>query len=190
VSEVLVKVCGLTREEDVDAAVEAGADMVGFVCVADSPRGVTVQRALELAARVPAGVRTVAVSATATPAARPAPGGFGLAQVYGLPDELDSTIVGFRGAPPAGVPAGTPLLLDLPRNSRPDADALHAHWARARAVRAPVMLAGGLTPDNVAEAVRAARPWAVDTARGVESAPGRKDHELIRRFVRAAKEAR
>ena len=82
-----------------------------------------------------------------------------------------------------------PLLLDLPRGSDPDEDALRAHWLRAAAVRAPVMLAGSLTPDNVAEAVRTARPWAVDTARGVESAPGVKDHDRMARFIRNAKEA-
>ena len=71
----------------------------------------------------------------------------------------------------------------------PDAEELEAHWARAAEVRQPVILAGSLDPGNVADAVRAARPWGVDTARGVETAPGVKDHDLIRAFVRNAKEA-
>jgi phosphoribosylanthranilate isomerase len=82
-----------------------------------------------------------------------------------------------------------PVLLDLPRDSAPDAETLRAHWLRAAGVRAPVILAGSLDPDNVAEAVRTARPWAVDTARGVESSPGIKDPDRMRRFIRHAKEA-
>lgn len=183
---VLVKICGLTREEDVDAAVAAGADLVGFVCVDDSPRGVTVERARELAARVPAGVRTVAVAAGPKPI-RDA--GTDLAQVYGTSAAIPDAILGVRGAPPAGLPEGVPVLLDLERESRPDAEALRAHWLRAAAVRTPVVLAGSLRPDNVAEAVAAAHPWAVDTARGVEAAPGVKDHDLVRRFIREAKGA-
>jgi phosphoribosylanthranilate isomerase len=82
-----------------------------------------------------------------------------------------------------------PLLLDLPRGSRPDPGALRAHWLAAAAVRAPVMLAGSLDPGNVAEAVRTAHPWAVDTARGVEREPGIKDHDRMGEFIRNAKEA-
>lgn len=186
-SAPLVKICGMTREVDVDAAVAAGADLIGFVCVADSPRGVAVERALELAARVPAGVRTVGVSATSEFPAQPG-AGFDLVQVYGRPDTMDHVIVGFRGEP-EDVPAGVPVLLDLARDSMPTSAALQSHWRRAAGVRAPVILAGSLDADNVAEAVRQARPWAVDTARGVEASPGIKDAGLIEEFVRRAKEA-
>jgi phosphoribosylanthranilate isomerase len=189
---VLVKICGLTREQDVDAALAAGADMLGFVLVSTSPRGISVERALELAERVPESSRTVAVFETA-PVAVPGADqgrGFDLVQSYdGLAQAGDGRILGVRGEPPAGLPDGVPVLLDLAFGSRPDAAALLAHWTRAAAVRAPVMLAGSLTPDNVADAVRAARPWAVDTARGVELAPGVKDPDLIARFVERAKEA-
>ncbi|MDX6594374.1 MAG: phosphoribosylanthranilate isomerase [Gaiellales bacterium] len=186
-SAPLVKICGLMREADVDGAVVAGADLVGFVCVADSPRGITVERALELAARVPAPVRTVAVSATSVFPAQPGEG-FDLVQVYGRPDSMDDVIVGFRGEPDE-MPDGVPLLLDLARGSDPSNDDLRAHWQRAAKVRAPVMLAGSLDAGNVAEAVRQVRPWAVDTARGVEVSPGVKDAGLIEQFVRRAKEA-
>jgi phosphoribosylanthranilate isomerase len=81
------------------------------------------------------------------------------------------------------------LLLDLPFGSRPDGHALEAHWARVAEARQPVILAGSLDPENVADAVRAARPWGVDTARGVETEPGVKDHALIRAFIRNAKDA-
>jgi phosphoribosylanthranilate isomerase len=186
---VAVKICGLTRPEDVDAAVEAGADLVGFVLVASSPRGISLERALELAARVPSSIQTVAVFDTAPDTV---PGtaegrGFDLVQSYDRSARSRHGIFGVRGEPPADLPAGVPVLLDLAFGSRPDAAALAAHWSRAAGVRAPVMLAGSLTPDNVADAVRTARPWAVDTARGVESSPGAKDHALIRQFVRRAK---
>lgn len=182
---VLVKICGLGREQDVDAAVAAGADLVGFVLVPSSPRAVTVERARELAARVPAGVRTVAVVERANGALP----GFDLVQAYerhGLPPQA---ILATRGDPPEEPPEGMPILLDLPFGSRPGPADLRTHWRRAAAVRAPVVLAGSLTPDNVGEAVRAVRPWAVDTARGVETAPGVKDARLIQCFVATARES-
>jgi phosphoribosylanthranilate isomerase len=188
----LVKICGLTREQDVDAAVAAGADMVGFVLVPDTPRHVELDRARALAARVPAGVRTVAVVEGPAPAgggAGPRVEGFDLVQTYARPDGFRDTIVATRGEPPAGVPEDVPVHLDLAFGSRPDAEELHTHWERAARVRQPVMLAGSLGPDNVAEAIAVAHPWAVDTSRGVESAPGIKDHDRVRAFVRAAKEA-
>jgi len=184
VSAVVVKICGLTREQDVDAAVEAGADLLGFVCVDDSARGVPLARGRELAARAPAGVRTVAVLIGDV---EQAPDGFDLAQVYGRPGSFERTILAVRGEPPADVPDGVPILLDLARDSTPDDVTLRAHWARAAGVRAPVLLAGSLDPGNVGEAVAAAHPWGVDTARGVETAPGIKDAALIRRFVAAAR---
>ena len=184
-----MKICGMTRAEDVQAAADAGADAVGFIVVPDSPRGITFQLATELAASAPPGVRTVAVYADA----RPHPESwdrFDLVQVYGAAGPVHPrTILGVRGAPPEQPPADLPLLLDLARGSAPGKATLRAHWLRAAGVRAPVILAGSLTPDNVAEAVRTARPWAVDTARGVESEPGVKDHERMGAFIRNAKEA-
>ena len=192
----LVKICGLTREQDVDAAVAAGADMVGFILVPSTPRHVELDRARALAARVPGHVKTVAVvDATVkgtvpfTNGVRPRVGGFDLVQTYSTPDDFSNTIVAARGEPPAGVPDEVPLLLDLPFGSRPDAEALHQHWERAARVRRPVVLAGSLDPGNVAAAIAVAHPWAVDTARGVEASPGIKDHDRVRAFVRAAKEA-
>lgn len=184
-SGVLVKICGLTREQDVTAAAAAGADLLGFICVADSPRGVALERGRELAAGAPAGVRTVAVLIGD---GERVPDGFDLAQIYGRPHSFERTIVAVRGEPPRDVPAGVPILLDLARDSQPDAATLRAHWARAAGVRAPVLLAGSLDPVNVAEAVATARPWGVDTARGVEAAPGIKDAALIHDFVAAARQ--
>jgi phosphoribosylanthranilate isomerase len=210
----LVKICGLMRPDDVDAAVEAGADLVGFILVAGTPRYLEPDRARALAARVPERVRTVAVvNAGTAPVA-----GFDLTQTYDTSAhirdgsgsdpappigahgaEVDrgrdthvagpGLIVAIRGEVPRGVPDGVPVLLDLGFGSRPGPEELRAHWARAAAVRQPVILAGSLDPENVAAAVRAAKPWAVDTARGVETAPGEKDHALVRAFIRNAKEA-
>ncbi len=189
----LVKICGLTREEDVDVAVAAGADMVGFVLVPDTPRYVELDRARALASRVPDGVKTVAVvdgSVKGTGVLTvPAGGAFDLVQTYDTTAEFHDTIVAARGEPPAGVPDDVPVLLDLDYGSRPDAEALHRHWERAARVRRPVVLAGSLGPENVAAAIAVAHPWAVDTSRGVEAAPGVKDHDRVRAFVRAAKEA-
>jgi phosphoribosylanthranilate isomerase len=191
----LVKICGLTRAEDVDAAVAAGADLVGFVLVPGTPRYLDPDRARALAARVPAGVRTVAVvqkSGDSPPKSGDSPrllDGFDLVQTYDTPADFRDTIVASRGEPPAEVPDSVPVLLDLPYGSRPDRAGLEAHWQRAAGVRQPVILAGSLDPGNVAAAIATARPWAVDTARGVESSPGVKDHDLVRAFIRTAKEA-
>lgn len=208
----LVKICGLMRPEDVDAAVDAGADLVGFILVEGTPRYLEPDRARALAARVPDRVRTVAV--VAIPGNAPVEG-FDLTQTYDTPAHFrdgqgsDPTpaigtngaglrpgrddesafrdlIVASRGEVPEDVPDGVPVLLDLAFGSRPGPEELHAHWARAAEVRQPVILAGSLDPGNVADAVRVARPWGVDTARGVETAPGVKDHDLIRAFVRNA----
>jgi phosphoribosylanthranilate isomerase len=211
----LVKICGLMRPEDVDAAVAAGADLVGFILVEDTPRYLEPDRARALAARVPPHVRTVAVIAGGVGSGTAHVDGFDLVQTYDMPtqfrDALGSdpapsdgvglvqtpdmpaqfrdVIVASRGGVPGAVPEGVPILLDLPFGSRPERDELRAHWARAAEARQPVILAGSLDPENVADAVRAARPWGVDTARGVETAPGVKDHALVRAFVRNAKEA-
>ena len=182
----LVKICGLMRPEDVDAAVQAGADLVGFILVEGTPRYLEPDRARALAARVPDRVKTVAV--VGVPGMAPVEG-FDLTQTYDMPDEFRDVIVASRNGAPGEVPDGVPILLDLPFGSRPEGDELRAHWARAAEVRQPVILAGSLDPQNVADAVRAAAPWGVDTARGVETAPGVKDHDLIRAFVRNASAA-
>jgi phosphoribosylanthranilate isomerase len=189
VAETLVKICGITRAEDVAAAVEAGADAIGFIVVPSSPRGVEFSTACELATGAPKHVRTVVVYAD-TAVHLHSWDKFDLVQVYGrFAHPNNRTIVGIREHPDSGLPDGVPVLLDLPRDSTPDDETLRAHWLQAAGVRAPVILAGSLNPDNVAEAVRTARPWAVDTARGVERSPGIKDRDRMRRFIRNAKDA-
>jgi phosphoribosylanthranilate isomerase len=189
VADVAVKICGLSREQDVDAAVAAGADMVGFVIVPSSPRGIDSERARRLARRVPAGVRTVAVYADLDLVGDDVHDHFDLVQVYGIPARTERVIVAFRQRPLPPLPDGVPVLLDRALGAESTLDDLRQHWQRAAEVRAPVMVAGGLDPSNVGEAVTVARPWAVDTARGVESAPGIKDPSLIEQFVLNAKRA-
>jgi phosphoribosylanthranilate isomerase len=98
---------------------------------------------------------------------------------------------GVRDGDASAVPAGVPVVFDGPFSHSATRPELEAHWAAARAAAAdhPVLLAGSLDPDNVADAVRMARPYGVDCSRGIEQAPGIKDHDRLRRFVAAAREA-
>jgi indole-3-glycerol phosphate synthase/phosphoribosylanthranilate isomerase len=163
----LVKVCGLTRREDVDAAVEAGADMLGFILVEESPR-----RAHEVLA-VPDDRLSVAVFVGEVQDA-----GSDLVQLYAQEEGR------VRGRNAVLLRGGETVarVVDLPWEEQ---DPLHLR--RAAAVEGRLMLAGRLGPDNVREAVRAVRPWAVDAASRLESAPGIKDHDKVRRFVEAAR---
>jgi indole-3-glycerol phosphate synthase/phosphoribosylanthranilate isomerase len=168
ISRPLVKVCGLTRQVDVDAAVDAGADMLGFILAEQSPR-----RAPEVL-RVPSDRLSVAVFVGEAEA----DGGADLVQLY----EREAGRV--RGREAVLLREGEPVahVVDLPWDEH---DPLHLQRAAAREGR--VMLAGRLGPDNVREAVRAVSPWAVDAASQLEREPGIKDHEKVRAFVAAAR---
>jgi indole-3-glycerol phosphate synthase len=166
VERPLVKVCGLTRQEDVDAAAEAGADLVGFILAAESPRRT------DAVLDAPATVLRVAVFVGET-----AETDADLVQLYGREN-------GHRSRDAALLRRGERVgsVVDLPWGETDP-----SHLERARATEGRVMLAGGLGPDNVAAAVAAVRPWAVDSARSTESAPGIKDHDAVRRWVEAAR---
>lgn len=166
-SRPLVKVCGLTREEDVAAAAEAGADMAGFILVPDSPRAAA--RVLP----VPDGMLSVAVWVGEAGEA-----GADLDQVHTVEEGK------VRGREAALLRRGEPVarVLDLPwEGSDPE------HWRRAAAAAGRVVLAGGLGPDNVAAAIAAVRPWAVDASSSLETAPGIKDHARVKAYVEAAR---
>lgn len=196
---VYVKVCGLREAADVEAAVGAGADAVGFV-LTPSPRRVDPARAGKLASAVPEGVATVAVFrgeplGDVRRAAELA--GVDTVQLHGgEPPEAYAALRadGYRliraTSPGAGAPLDTGawgedlLIVDSPRpgsGERWDPSALGARpggrW----------LLAGGLGPENVAEAVRVLGPWGVDVSSGVERERGVKDPELIRRFLAAVR---
>jgi indole-3-glycerol phosphate synthase/phosphoribosylanthranilate isomerase len=165
IARPLVKVCGLTRQEDVAAAAEAGADMAGFV-LAESPR-----RA-EAPLPVPASMLSVAVFVGEAEDV-----GTHLAQLY--PEED-----GHRARDGILLRAGEEVatVLDLPWLGEDE-----RHWERAAGVGGRVMLAGGLAPETVGAAVAAVAPWAVDASRSLETAPGLKDHARVRAFVEAAR---
>ena len=166
-SRPLVKVCGLTRREDVDVAVDAGADLLGFILAEDSPR-----RAPEVLA-VPDDRLSVAVFVGDAQDA-----GSDLIQLY---SREDGRVRG-RDAVLLRGDEVVAQVVDLPWDEQ---DPLHLQ--RAAATEGRVMLAGRLGPDNVREAIRAVRPWAVDAASRLEREPGIKDHDKVRAFVTEAR---
>lgn len=167
-SRPLVKVCGLTRQEDVDAAVEAGADLVGFIHAAASPR--YTPDVLERPDTVLA-VSVFVEETHETPA--------DLVQFH-----PDRGRAGVRGREAMLLRDGVQVaqVLDQPWQEH---DPLH--WPRAAAAEGRVMLAGGLGPDNVREAIAAVQPWAVDASSSLEASPGVKDHDRVRAYVEAAR---
>jgi indole-3-glycerol phosphate synthase/phosphoribosylanthranilate isomerase len=171
----LVKVCGLTRQEDVDVAMDAGADLVGFILARETPR--RAPGVLD----VPDTVLSVAVfveDMSETPA--------DLVQLYRRENGHRSR----DGVLGRNVPSNSLLLAE-----RPGARVMDLPWgeddprhlARAAAAEGRVMLAGGLSPENVRAAIEAVRPWAVDASSSLETAPGIKDHARVRAFVEAAR---
>jgi len=200
-----IKICGLTREADVDAAVEAGADAVGFVFYDKSPRFVTPARAAELARRLPPFVMPVGLFVNASDA-----------QVHAACTVMPQLLLQFHGdetpaqcaraARPflraARVAPGFDLLDFATRFAHAQALLLDAHvegyggggkvfdWSLIQsAVPLPVVLSGGLHAGNVIHGIHTLRPWAVDVSSGVESAKGIKDAHAIRRFCDAVREA-
>jgi hypothetical protein len=167
ISRPLVKVCGLTRVEDVDAAVEAGADMLGFILAEQSPRRAPA------VLPVPDDRLSVAVFVGEAEEA-----GSDLVQLY----QREEGRVRGRDAVLLREGQHVARVVDLPWD---EPDPLHLQRAAAHEGR--VMLAGRLGPENVREAVRAVSPWAVDAASQLEAEPGIKDHEKVRAFVAAAR---
>jgi indole-3-glycerol phosphate synthase/phosphoribosylanthranilate isomerase len=163
IARPLVKVCGLTQEEDVAAAGAAGADLAGFV-LADSPR--------RAAAPLPVPDTMLSVGVFV---GEPQDVGTDLVQLY--PAEN-----GHRGRDGVLLREGEQVarVLDLPWLEQ-DGD----HWRRAREAEGRVVLAGGLGPENVRAAIEAVHPWCVDASRSLETAPGLKDHARVRAYVEA-----
>jgi indole-3-glycerol phosphate synthase/phosphoribosylanthranilate isomerase len=165
IARPLVKICGLTRQEDVSAAAEAGADLAGFV-VAESPR--RAQAPLP----VPETMLSVGVCV-----GEPADAGTDLVQLY--PEEN-----GHRARDGVLLREGEAVatVRDLPWLGADE-----RHWEHAAGIGGRVVLAGGLGPENVRAAIEAVHPWCVDASRSLERAPGIKDHAKVRDFVAAAR---
>jgi phosphoribosylanthranilate isomerase len=195
-----VKICGITRPEDARAAVEAGADAIGLVFYPPSPRHVTVERAVEVVATLPPFVTTVAlfVNAEASVIAEViAATEVDLLQFHG--DETPEACSGhgrpwlraLRMRPDIDLlaeaeryAAARGLLLDAYRPGVPGGTGTTFDWSRVPPDMARrIVVAGGLDPGNVGDAVSRLRPYAVDVSGGVEAEPGIKDPQKIRRFI-------
>ena len=205
-----VKICGITSLEDAQVAVEAGADLLGFVFYPPSPRHVTPEKVRKIVDRFSlSGVHLVGVFVDQSPEIIVQTldfCGLNYAQLHGSePPEVVSNLVerglgvikAFRVRDEGSLEAvksyrATAYLLDTYVPGQPGGTGHRFDWTLAERVKehGPVILAGGLTPDNVTQAVRAAQPWGVDVSSGVEAAPGRKDPEKVRRFVAAVKRGR
>jgi phosphoribosylanthranilate isomerase len=207
---VRVKICGLTREQDVAAAVAAGADAVGFIVGFEySPRNITIARAGELIRKVPPFVDSVLVTTSDLVSRLPSEVKLArpdVIQLYG--DSSDPGEVrerfGVRLIRPYQLV--TPdlekarreakgfdaLLTDTYKKGRQGGTGETSDWALCQSIRSaiaplPMVLSGGLNPENVAEAVRTVGPYAVDASSGVEGSPGLKDAGKVRDFVARAK---
>jgi phosphoribosylanthranilate isomerase len=209
---VRVKICGITRKEDLDAAVEAGADAVGFVVgVASSPRNLSLAEAARLIRQVPPFVTSVLVTVPRSI------GDFAVyeklnpdvIQVHGedldtaesvrlkLPNTqliwaVNAQLVSHLDAVAKAANLFDAVLVDSFANGRYGGTSVVHDWELSRHVKQavqpkPLILAGGLTPENVAEAVCTVEPYAVDVSSGVERHPGIKSHQKMIAFIKNAK---
>lgn len=202
----IVKICGITNEADGMAAAEAGADALGFMFYEKSPRHVPLKSAVEISGKLPPFVIKVGVFVNAPEEAvlrAVTECGLNIVQFHG--DETPEycarfpvmTIKAFRmkdadSLKPLGEYQTDAWLLDAHVRDKPGGTGETFNWdlaVEAQKLGRPIFLAGGLTPENVADAVRRVRPYAVDVSSGVESAPGKKDHQKVRAFILAAKSA-
>jgi phosphoribosylanthranilate isomerase len=200
---MFVKVCGTTTAEDALLGVALGADALGFIFAPGSPRQITPQAATDIVKRLPHGTLTIGVFRDERPervvevvntvGLRGAQlhGREPLSEVRWIRERIPFVIQAFAANDPAlSTAANGPVDLVLVDSHSPGSGQVF-DWtvleALPRAV--PFLLAGGLTPDNVGEAIRVVRPFGVDVATGVESAPGRKDARKLRQFIEVAREA-
>jgi phosphoribosylanthranilate isomerase len=205
---VQVKICGITNLGDARAACDLGAYALGLNFYEKSPRVISPAAAWNIRGRLPSDVQAVGVFVNWKPAAVTALCNslqLSAAQLHGDETLTNATlcskaipvIKAFRvppGVSPARFakfPRGTQFLLDAAKPGQYGGSGHIANWAIARRIASarPIILAGGLTPDNVADAIRTVRPYAVDVASGVESRPGKKDRGKMREFFREVERA-
>ena len=199
-----IKICGITNIADGLAVVEAGADAVGFVFCEQSPRRVSIDSAAEIVRALPPFVMKVGVFVDASVESVRrciSECGLNLLQFHG--DESPDYCVQFGVMSMKAFRVRDATFLQTVQSYRTDAWLLDAfvsekiggtgerfNWdlaVQARELGRPIFLAGGLTPENVQEAVRKVRPYGVDVSSGVEATPGKKDHAKVRAFVKAVK---
>lgn len=209
----VVKICGITNEEDARVALDAGADMLGFVFFPRSPRYVKAERARDILDSLGGMRGTIrAAGVFVNESAEHVDmilklAGLDLAQLHGK--ESAEFVLGFSGRAykslqPAGLDEARHLMAhyadsvrgnipafiaDAPPAKLPGGNGAVGDWSVAReiALEFPILLAGGLTVENVGEAIEFVQPWGVDVSSGVERAPGLKDHARVREFVARAK---
>ncbi len=199
--EMKIKICGITRPEDGRLAAELGADALGFVFYEKSPRNIPPEKAAEIAVRLPAGVAKVGVFVApdrefAATVAQTV--GLDAIQLHGItrPEEwidlpgtpvILAVPVRADGPDPAAaalMPRAAAVLLDTHHSTLPGGTGKTFNWAYAAAMsrQRHIILAGGLTPDNIRAAVETVHPRAVDVSSGVEAAPGIKDPGKLQQF--------
>lgn len=203
-NKVKVKICGLTRPEDVQAAVEAGADAIGFVFTA-SPRRISIERALKLSGYATGGILRVGLfldqdrsEIERVTAAVP----LDILQFHGNESEHECSVfklpwlkaVAMEDAESVmraerDFPGAAGLLLDSHSKGKRGGSGQSFDWSLARPAKKPIWLAGGLNADNVKQAIHTVKPYAVDVSSGVEAEPGIKDSSRIYAFVRAVRQA-
>lgn len=200
---MFVKICGITTEEDALLAVAMGADAVGFNFVPSSPRFLAASRAADIAKRLPPEILTVGIFRDEAPARvveLTNHAGLRAAQLHGretaeetqwVRERVALVIKVFPGGDPALAKAASYGADVVMLDSASPGSGQVFDWSLAEGAPSGlrILLAGGLTPDNVGEAIERVRPWGVDVASGVESSPGVKDASKVRRFIRAAMDA-
>ncbi len=204
---VRVKICGITNREDAEAAVAAGADALGFILFEKSKRFIPIGDAIRIVEALPPFVQTVAVTVNATKEFtnlgwRKQLKNFGAAQLHGEESPAHVKAVGKYLPVIKVIPADqaeavapqhywvTAFMLDTPSKERGGTGQVF-DWNLAmefsRRTTKPLILSGGLNPENVAKAIETVHPYAVDVSSGVEASPGRKDHARLRDFIRICK---
>jgi phosphoribosylanthranilate isomerase len=188
----LVKVCGITREEDAECAVVAGANAIGFNFYANSPRYINLSTAQQLAARIPSSVLKTGIFVNPAPeeiqrAIERVP--LDVIQLHGVVNGTEWPLPVWRAVPNSALGTVTPgfdaYLIDSPTPGYGGSGQVF-NWKLAAGMRGRVILAGGLDNSNVGRAIETARPWGVDACSRLECSPGIKDPARVRAFVSAA----
>lgn len=191
---MIVKICGITNREDAEIAIEAGASALGFNFYPPSPRAITAEAARRVIDGAPPGILKIGIFVNQQPA-----------NIARTMEEADLDVAQVIGLPPAGMrywevhhvgpefsggelpkSEAEAFLLDTASATLAGGTGRAFDWTRARIAGKRIVIAGGLGPDNVAEAIRRCRPWGVDACSRLESSPGRKDPEKVKAFVTAA----